>query len=100
IVGLGICGRTYAVYHLGVADPLVERLRTRFRLEHGLLLGSLLALAGLVGGGYIIAQWISRGFGTLGDQRLAIVAATAAMSGMQVIFTSFLLSLLGLGRER
>ena len=39
-----------------------------------------------------------RGFGTLAEERLAIVAATAIVAGIQVFFTSFLLSLIGLRR--
>ena len=59
-----------------------------------------LILCGLVAAGYILWQWIDRGFGELGEERLAVAAATLMVVGVQVVFTSFLLSILGLRRER
>ena len=47
----------------------------------------------------IVVQWIGRGFGALGQERLAIVAATLIIVGMQIFFSSFLLSILGLRRR-
>jgi hypothetical protein len=48
----------------------------------------------------ILADWTSRGFGTLAEERLAIVALTLVVAGIQVFFTAFLISLLGLRRVR
>ncbi len=47
----------------------------------------------------IVIQWIDRGFGALADERLAVVAATFVIVGIQIFFTSFLLSILGLRRR-
>ncbi len=99
VVGLGLCGRTYGVYHLGERDRWLERLQGRFRLEHGLLLGGVLTLAGLAMGGVIVGRWLARGLGSLSEERLAVLAATAIITGVQVVFTSFLLSILGLRRR-
>jgi hypothetical protein len=100
VIGLGLCGHAYGMYFMGEHDPWFERMRARFRLESGLLLGGGLLLAGLVAAGAILWQWIDRGFGELGEERLAVAAATLMVVGAQVIFTSFLLSILGLRRER
>jgi glycosyltransferase involved in cell wall biosynthesis len=100
VIGCGLCGRSYGVFHLGERDPWLERMQERFRLEHGLLVGSALTIAGLVVEGVIAAKWLSRGFGSLSEERLAILAATLVIVGMQVFFTSFLLSILGLRRTR
>jgi hypothetical protein len=54
-----------------------------------------LALLGLV-----IATWVESGFGTLREQRLAILATTVIAVGAQTFFTSFLISILGLRRRR
>jgi glycosyltransferase involved in cell wall biosynthesis len=99
LVGLGLCGRAYGVYHMGERDPWMARMQGRVRLEHGLLLGGGLALGGLVLEGVIVVQWLSRGLGNLSEERLAILAATAVITGLQIIFTSFLLSILGLRRR-
>jgi len=74
-------------------------MRARFRLEHGLLLGGAITLVGLVIAGLIVATWAQRGFGELSEERLAILAATLVIVGVQVFFSSFLLSILGLRRR-
>jgi Ca2+/H+ antiporter len=74
-------------------------MRARFRLEHGLLLGGVLILAGLVLGTAIIVTWIRRGFGQIADEQAAISAVTLTIIGVQVFFSSFLLSILGLRRK-
>jgi glycosyltransferase involved in cell wall biosynthesis len=99
VLALGLCAHAYGTYFMGEKDPWFDRMRARFRLEHGLLLGGLFVLAGLVLGGFILATWISHGFGSLSDERLAVVAASVIIVGMQIFFSSFLLSILGLRRR-
>jgi glycosyltransferase involved in cell wall biosynthesis len=100
LVGFGLCGRTYAVYHLGERDAWLERMQSRVRLEHGLLAGSIVALAGLVLESVIVGKWFARGFGSLAEGRWAVLAATLVIIGVQIFFTAFLLSVLGLRRPR
>jgi hypothetical protein len=100
ILALGLCAHAYGTYFLGERDPWFDRMRARFRLEHGLLLGGGLALAGLAVGSVVVVKWIDRGFGHLAEQRLAVVAATLVIVGVQIFFSSFLLSILGLRRSR
>lgn len=99
VVALGLCAHAYGTYFMGERDPWFDRMRARFRLEHGLLLGGAIALAGLVLGGVIVGTWIDRGFGQLSEERLAVLAATLVIVGIQVFFSSFLLSILGLRRR-
>ena len=99
VIGLGLCGRSFGVHFMGERDQWFQRMEARFRLEHGLLAGGALMLAGLVMGGVILANWIARGFGTLADEQFAIMAATFTIAGIQIFFTSFLLSILGLRRR-
>ena len=100
VLGLGMCGRAYGVYVLGSPDPTFDRLERRFRLEHGLLIGGLLTLAGFALGGVMVGKWAARGFGTLSEERLGILSITLIVAGIQVFFTSFMLSILGLRRAR
>jgi glycosyltransferase involved in cell wall biosynthesis len=100
IVSLGLCAHAYATYFMGERDPWFDRMRARLRLEHGLMLGAGIALAGLAIIAWIALQWIVRGFGSLSQERTAILAATLLVLGLQVIFSSFLLSILGLRRNR
>jgi hypothetical protein len=98
LLGFGLCGRIYAVNHLGDRDPWLERRIAQFRLEHGLLLGSGLFASGAVLGGVVVGQWIVGGLGNLAQERATILAATLVIVGVQVFFTSFLLSILSLRR--
>jgi len=96
IVALGLCAHAYGAYVMDQRDPWFDRMRRRFRLEHGLLLGGGVAVAGLVVAGVIGGIWLSRGFGRLSEEKLAVVAATLITVGVQIFFASFLLSILGL----
>ena len=100
VLALGLCAHAYGTYFMGEQDPWFDRMRARFRLEHGLLLGGAFVLIGLVMGGLIIATWISHGFGSLADEHLAVIAATLVIVGIQIFFSAFLLSILGLRRAR
>jgi glycosyltransferase involved in cell wall biosynthesis len=100
ITSLGLCAHAYGMYFMGDRDPWFDRMRRRFRLEHGLLLGGTIMVAGLVLAGVIVVQWLDRGLGALSEERLAILAATLIIVGIQVFFSSFLLSILGLRRAR
>jgi glycosyltransferase involved in cell wall biosynthesis len=99
VVGLGVGARAYGVHHLGERDRLFERLDGRIGLEHGLLAGFVLLLAGFGIGLGVLITWINRGFGALGDERLAVFSLTLIVVGLQVVFTSFLLSIVGLRRR-
>lgn len=98
VVALGLCAHAYGTYFMGERDPWFDRMRARFRLEHGLLLGGAFMLVGVIIGAIILATWISHGFGSLADEHLAVIAASLLIVGIQIFFSSFLLSILGLRR--
>ncbi len=98
VLALGLCAHAYGTYFMKEQDAWFDNMRARFRLEHGLLLGGAFMLVGLIAGGWILGTWISHGFGSLADEHLAVVAATLVIVGIQIFFSSFLLSILGLRR--
>ena len=98
VLSMGLCAHAYGTYFMGEKDPWFDRMRARFRLEHGLMLGFATLLVGVVIVGIIVVPWIGGGFGELGNERAALVGATLILIGLQVIFASFLLSILGLRR--
>jgi glycosyltransferase involved in cell wall biosynthesis len=98
LVGFGLCGRVYAVNHLGDSDPWLEQQFTHFRLEHGLLLGAGVTLGGVITGSVVVIGWLANGLGSLSQERATVVAATLVIVGVHVFFTSFLLSILSLRR--
>jgi glycosyltransferase involved in cell wall biosynthesis len=99
VLALGLCAHAYGTYFMGEQDPWFDRMRSRFRLEHGLLLGGLFTLIGIGMGTVIVVTWIAHGFGSLADEHLAVIAATLLIVGIQIFFSSFLLSILGLRRR-
>jgi hypothetical protein len=98
VLALGLCARAYGVYFMGERDDWFGRMRQRFRLEHGLLIGGAITVAGLISGGVLLVMWIDNGFGSLSEGQLAVLAATLVTVGAEVFFTSFLLSIIGLRR--
>ncbi len=99
VLSLGLCAHAYGTYYMGERDAWFDRARAKYRLEHGLLLGGIVTLAGFIGVGIIVFKWIDEGFGALAEQRLAVLAATLTIVGIQIFFTSFLLSVIGLRRD-
>ncbi len=98
VVALGLCAHAYGAYFMGEKDPWFDRMRARFRLEHGLMLGASIVAAGGIPGAVILGIWINSGFGSLSEERLAMLSATTVVVGLQTVFSSFLLSILGLRR--
>ncbi|HEX4577239.1 MAG TPA: glycosyltransferase family 2 protein [Edaphobacter sp.] len=83
-------------------NPKFERIFNYVNLEVGLLFGCSLLLIGFVILGYAIHIWHGAGFGDLSAQRmlrLTLPSATCFMLGVEAIFGSFFLSLLGMNRR-
>jgi hypothetical protein len=99
VMALGVCAHAYATYFMGEKDRWFDRMRARYTLEHGLALGGAFLVVGIAGGAVIVIDWIQRGFGALAYEYLVVLAATLIIIGIQAIFSSFLISILGLRRQ-
>ncbi|HLW95392.1 MAG TPA: glycosyltransferase family 2 protein [Solirubrobacteraceae bacterium] len=99
VLALGLCAHAYGTYFMNEREAWFDKARATFRLEHGLMLGGAIALAGFVTALVIVIDWINEGFGALSQERLAIIAFELLIVGIQVFFSSFLLSILGLRRD-
>jgi hypothetical protein len=100
VLALGLCAHAYGTYFMGERDPWFDRMRARFRLEHGLLVGGAVTLGGVGVAAVIVGIWVNRGFGALSEERLAVLAAALIIVGIQIFFSSFLLSIIGLRRRK
>jgi glycosyltransferase involved in cell wall biosynthesis len=83
-------------------DPLLDRLFRYINLELGLLVGAVLALTGLGVSVYAVRVWSLHNFGPLDMShtlRIVIPAALSLTLGVQAIFSSFFLSVLGMRRR-
>jgi glycosyltransferase involved in cell wall biosynthesis len=85
--------------------PPDERMRgftSLLSVEFGMAAGLLLLLAGLAAGAYSLGMWRLAAFGALNPEvslRIVAPSATAMIVGMQLIFSSFFLGVLGLRRQ-
>jgi len=80
-------------------DPKVNSWFKRIQLEAGLVLGTLLTLTGLGFSMYAVGTWGRASFGTLDPSqtlRAAIPGVLTIVLGLQIILSSFFLSVLGL----
>ena len=77
----------------------LARLLKHVRLEHGLLLGGMLTLTGFVGDTVVFWQWAANGFGPLHAVRTVFFCSLALFLGIEVLFSSVFLSMLGLQRD-
>lgn len=74
------------------SDPLTTRLVDGLRLELGVVAGLAVLAAGAVYGGYLLAEWVTSGFSTPLLALASMLAFTAIILGLQIVFSSFLLS--------
>lgn len=73
-----------------------------FSLETGLIIGVLITLFGFIGSVYSLYLWDQQDFGQLNYPsilRVVIPSVIAIMIGLQTVFTSFFLSILGLNKK-
>ena len=94
IVQLGVFARAFAASHLGESDRLIEWARGRITLEHGLALGGLLLLGGVVTLAVIFVGWALDGFGALAHEYATAIGFTLVALGTQVMLGSFFVGLL------
>jgi hypothetical protein len=76
----------------------LARWLSRVKLEHGLIAGTVLLLVG--GGGlfWVCLEWAGGGFGRFDQMRAIIFFALWFFLGVQTIFSSFFISMLGISR--
>lgn len=84
------------------ADPKVNKIFRYFTLEIGLIVGFTLILIGIIGSILSLTIWSKTAFGTLDSSktlRLVIPSLTCLTVGLQMVLSSFFLSVLGLKRR-
>jgi glycosyltransferase involved in cell wall biosynthesis len=96
--------RMYAMHEGLLSRPAwIDRVKRHVSLEMGVVVGVLLMLAGFGGSVVALLGWKHTGFGALSPQdalRVVVPAGTLFTLGVEVLFGSFLLSVLGLGVRR
>ena len=83
-------------------DRRLKRLMRHINLESGLICGGILLLAGVAASVYALGIWEQHLFGSLDPaqvMKIVIPAITCLALGVQIVFSSFFLSILGLKRS-
>ncbi len=88
--------KAYAFAHLGERSPLFERALRVVTLERACVAGMLIALVGTAVYASVFIAWAQSGFGSLDAAKSSIVALTLIALGVQTIFSSFMISTLGI----
>jgi glycosyltransferase involved in cell wall biosynthesis len=100
IISVGLFAKVYSYGERFDRGGLsLNRALRRVKLEHGLLLGVLLALVGLAGDVWVLVRWVASDFGPLQEVRATLFWSLWLFLGAQTIFGSFFLSMLGISRD-
>jgi hypothetical protein len=95
--------RTYGWTSGLLPDTSAAGFWARFNLERGLLFGAALFLTGLGLNASLLMEWYGRNLGGLEVQitlRYALWGFTTMVLGLQTVYGSFFLSMLGMGRKQ
>jgi hypothetical protein len=88
--------KIYSIIHLKEENKNLEKLFKHITIERASFLGALMMAAGFIIYLFIAAKWLKSGFGSLDEIKNSIVALTLLTIGTQTIFSSFMLSILGI----
>jgi len=100
IVNLGLFAKTYSLIEgFDKGNKLLALFYRNFNLEKGIIIGLCFLGIGSISGIYIVSKWIETGFGSLNELKLSLLFLLFMVVGLQIIFSSFFLSLLGLSKN-
>ena len=100
ILSLGAFAKAFAMNKsFEMSGKIFKTVLNWFSLEVGLVMGSILVLLGLAADLAITLVWIYRHLGPLASTHTVFVATTAVALGVQIIFSSFFLSLFLLDKD-
>jgi glycosyltransferase involved in cell wall biosynthesis len=99
IVWIGLFAKVFSFTERFTRSPRsLERWLKRVRLEEGLITGAILTLVGGSGAMGVLWKGVATGFGSMNDVRVVIFFLFWFLLGIQVIFASFFISMLGIHR--
>lgn len=97
---LGIYAKTFSwLEGLTKQDLIIHSALRYFKLEKGIILGLFISVLGFSIGFITFLNWAKQGFGPLWAIRPAILSMSLFILGIQIVFSSFFLSILGIGRK-
>jgi len=91
--------KIYSLNHLGEQNETFEKLFKYITIERASIVGLLVTICGAIIYFLIFYKWIRSNFGSLNEIKNSIVALTFVVLGIQTIFSSFMLSVLGIKKK-
>jgi len=99
IIFIGLFAKVYAyAERFSPSQPSLARWLGRVKLEHGLLIGLGFMLVGTIGCLSLLRRWTASDFGRFDQLRSVIFFSLWLFLGVQIIFSSFFISMLGISR--
>lgn len=99
VISIGLFAKVYSfTERFSRSQRSLEYWLRQISLEKGLITGALFTLGGGSGASWVLWKWVASGFGPLDDVRLIIFFSLWFLLGIQIIFSSFFISMLGISR--
>ncbi len=99
-IATGFFAKAYShAARLYAPDRTLNWISRYFNLERGLIVGAVVLLIGLIINTTILVDWLRSGMGELNAVRPALLASTLMGLGVEIIFSSFFLSMLAIDRR-
>jgi glycosyltransferase involved in cell wall biosynthesis len=101
VINIGFFAKVFSYASRFDRNPVsLKRMLRRVTLEHGLLVGAIMFVAGFAGSARVAWHWAASGFGPLDEGlREVLFWSMWLFLGVQTIFSSFFLSMLGISRD-
>jgi len=96
LIIFALFAKTYTITHLGEEDKMMEKIYRQITIEKAGIVGMIIILLGVLIYMALFFGWLKTGFGALQEIRNSIIASTLIITGIQTIFSSFMLSILGI----
>jgi len=98
VMAIGLFAKVFSYSERFSQQRSLERWLHRVRLEHGLLIGGVLTFIGAGGACWLLWEWAAGGFGPFDKMRSVIFFSLWLFLGVQAVFSSFFISMLGISR--
>ena len=96
LIIFSVFAKTYSVTNLGEDGGNMNKIYKYLTIEKAGIFGIIIILCGVIIYFLILAKWLKSGFSELNEVKNSIVALTLITTGIQTIFSSFMLSILGI----
>lgn len=100
MIATGSYMKVYGIIHNKIdRTGITAQILDYHSLEIGLLLGLILFAGGMLSGASVVYKWISSGYGSLAEVGNAVIAMVLLAVGMQIIFSTFIISIFLLDKK-